>query len=49
VFFVIRRGCVIELRVSQSAASLMRFAVREERWKKFDRNRVLILKGPRGM
>jgi minor histocompatibility antigen H13 len=33
--------------VWKSAASLMRFAVREERWKKFDRNRVLILKGPR--
>jgi minor histocompatibility antigen H13 len=39
---------VIELRVSQSAASVTRFAVGEVRWKKFDRNRVLILKGPRG-
>ncbi|KAG1869819.1 signal peptide peptidase-domain-containing protein [Suillus tomentosus] len=33
--------------VWKSAVSLMRFAVGEERWKKFDRNRVLILKGPR--
>lgn len=33
--------------VWKSAASLMRFAVGEERWKKFDRNRVLVLKGPR--
>ncbi|KAG2154396.1 signal peptide peptidase-domain-containing protein [Suillus bovinus] len=33
--------------VWKSAASLTRFAVGQERWKKFDRNRVLILKGPR--
>ncbi|KAG2342885.1 hypothetical protein BDR05DRAFT_885392 [Suillus weaverae] len=33
--------------VWKSAASLTRFAVGEERWKKFDRNRVLVLKGPR--
>lgn len=46
---VIRRVFVIESHVSQSAVSLMRFAVGEERWKKFDRNRVLILKGPRGL
>lgn len=39
---------MIELRVSQSAVSVTRFAVGEERWKKFDRNRVLVLKGPRG-
>ncbi|KAG2756159.1 peptidase A22B, signal peptide peptidase [Suillus brevipes Sb2] len=33
--------------VWKSAASVTRFAVGEVRWKKFDRNRVLILKGPR--
>lgn len=33
--------------VWKSAASFTRFAVGEERWKKFDRNRVLVLKGPR--
>ncbi|KAG1777745.1 signal peptide peptidase-domain-containing protein [Suillus placidus] len=35
--------------VWKSAASVMRLAVGEERWKKFDRNRVLVLKGPREM
>lgn len=33
--------------VWKSAAALMRFVVGDERWKKFDRNRVLVLKGPR--
>ncbi|KAG1752921.1 signal peptide peptidase-domain-containing protein [Suillus lakei] len=35
--------------VWKSAASLVRFAVGDARWKTFDRNRVLVLKGPRGL